>query len=246
MFKMINADRMTTRGIKAAVVLFFALVATASLGQAVPGQGREKVTDRFLSGSIRSVAEADAALSEAAAERSEIEARYVVEEQACHPNFFTTSCIQKAKDRRRIALAALRPIEIEANAFKRKARVAERDQALMERLEKDERQRLERESRVPAAELAPAAVNKEEPLQKAQPTNDLAAEKTLPTEKSQPSAVKRQKAEDPISAEKRAANIAAYEKKKRDALERQQKVAQRKAEKEQKRKEKQAETANPG
>lgn len=246
MFKMINADRMTTRGIKASVVLFFALVATASFGQAVSGQGREKVTDRFPSGSIRSVPEADAALSEAAAERSEIEARYVVEEQACHPNFFTTSCIQKAKDRRRIALAALRAIEIEANAFKRKARVAERDQALVERLEKDERQRQERESRVPAAEPAPAAVNIEEPVQKAQPTNDLATEKTLPREKSQPPAVKRQIAEDPISAEKRAANIAAYEKKKREALERQQKVAQRKAEKEQKRKEKQAETANPG
>lgn len=236
---MITADRMATVGIKTCLVLFCAMLATVSVAQALPGQGREKVTERFPSGSIRSVAEADTALSEAAAERAEIEARYVTEEQACHPNFFTTSCIQKAKDRRRIALAALRPIELEANAFKRKVRVAERDQALAERLVKDEHQRQERENRGTAVEPA-AAETTDESSQKVQTTLSSAPEKQ------HASAVKQKKAENLIGAEKRAANIAAYEKKKRDALERQQKVAQRKAEKEQKRKEKQAEAGNPG
>lgn len=239
-FNMNTADRMTGFIIKTWLALFCALLTTVSFAQASPGQGRERVADRFPSGSIHSMADADTALSGAAAERHEIEARYIAEEQACLPNFFTTSCIQKAKERRRIALAALRPIEIEANAFKRKARVAERDQALAERLEKDERQRRERESRMLAAEPAATAGDAEERSQKAQATDAPASEK------SQPPTVKRQKAEDPISAEKRAANIAAYEKKKREALERQQKVAQRKAEKEQKRKEKQAEAGNPG
>lgn len=239
-YDMITANRMTTVGIKTCLALFCAVLAAVSVAQALPGQGREKVTDRFPSGSIRSVAEADIALTEASAERAEIEARYVAEEQACHPNFFTTSCIQKAKDHRRIALAALRPIEIEANAFKRKARVAERDQALAERLEKDERQRQERERQAPAAKSAATAEAADASSRKAQTTLVPAPEKQ------QASTVKQQKAEDTISAEKRAANIAAYEKKKRDALERQQKVAQRKAEKEQKRKEKQAEAGNPG
>jgi hypothetical protein len=239
-FNMITAYRMTALGIKTCLALFCATLATVSVAQALPGQGREKVTDRFPSGSIRSVAEADTALTAASAERAEIEARYVAEEQACHPDFFTTSCIQKAKERRRVALAALRPIEIEANAFKRKARVAERDQALVERLEKDERQRQERESRIPAAEPAAASSTADESSHKVETILSPVPEKAPA------SAVKRPKAEDSISAEKRAANIAAYEKKKRDALERQQKLAQRKAEKEQKRKEKQAEAGNPG
>lgn len=239
-YDMTASDRITARGVKACLTLFAAVWAAFSFAQPLPGQVREKVTERFPSGSIRSVGEADAALSEAAAERAEIEARYQAEEQACHPNFFTTSCIQKAKERRRIALSALRPVELEASAFKRKARVTERDQALAERLEKDEKQRQERASPMPVAEPEVTAGSPDTASQKEQTTLSPVPEK-------QPaSTAPRQKTGDRVSAEKRAANIAAYEKKKREALERQQKVAQRKAEKEQKRKAKQAENEKPG
>lgn len=197
------------------------------------------MTDRYPSGSIRSIGEADAALSEAAAERAEVEARYLADEQACHPNFFTTSCIQKAKERRRVALSAIRPVELEASAFKRKLRVTERDQALAERLEKDEKQRQERTSSMPAVEPEVVAGAPEASSPKVQTTLFSKPEK-------QPSSTaSRQKSGDGVSAEERAANIAAYEKKKREALERQQKVVQRKADKEQKRKAKQAENEKP-
>lgn len=231
---MTTETRMTFRTGKACIGLFAAVCAAFAFVQPSMGQVREKVTDRFPSGSIRSVGDADAALSEAAAERAEIEARYLAEEQACHPNFFTTSCIQKAKEHRRIALSALRPVELEASAFKRKVRVTERDHALAERLEKDEKQRQERASRVPAESEA-AAVTLEASSQKTQTA-------LVPASEKQPALkVPRKMASDRLSAEERSANIAAYEKKNREALERQQKVAQRKAEKEQKRKSKQAE-----
>lgn len=230
---------MTDRRMKVFLTLLVAGCAALSISPTAAGQGLGKVTDRFPPGSIRSVAQADTALSEAAAEQVEIEARFATEEQACYPNFFTTSCIQQAKDRRRISLSALRQVEIEANAFKRKARLAERDQALADRLEKDARQRQERENRVMATDSAATSDTRDESSQKVHTA-------LFPTsEKQQAAPLKRKKSEDPISAEERAANIAAYEQKKRDALERQQKVAKRKSEKEQKRKEKQAETGNP-
>jgi colicin import membrane protein len=226
-------------GIKVLLGIFATAWAACAFAQPLPGQVREKLTDRFPPGSIRSVEHADGALSEAAVERAEIEARYLAEEQACHPDFFTTSCIQKAKERRRIALSALRPIELEANAFKRKARVTERDQALAERLEKDEKQRLERAGRVTASEGEAVDSSSNVSAEKSQTANSPVPEKQ-PAPKAP-----RQKTENRLSVEQRAANVAAYEKKRREAVERQQKVAQRKAEKEQKRKSKQAENKRP-
>lgn len=189
------------------------------------------MAERFPSGSIRSVSEADAALAEAATERKQIEARFHAEEQACHPKFFATSCIEQAKDRRRNALSAVRPVEIEANAFKRQARVTEKDKALEERLAKDEKKRQERAEHMstrPAAQ-SDADPAPEEPSRKAQST--LSSDRAEKHE----AKLKQKQADDAANAEKRAENIVAYEKKKQDALARQQKVAERKAEKEKKR-----------
>ena len=219
----------------AALGVFAATWAAFSLAQPVAGQAGDRVSERFPTGSIRSVAEADAALSAAAEERAEIEARYVVEEQACHPKFFATSCIEQAKERRRVAMSALRPVEIEANAFKRQVRVAERDKLLAERLEKDDRERQERINNLPATEAAVRTLP-DEASRKVQTT--LFSDR----QDKHDAKMKQQNAADRASAEKRAANVAAYEKKKTDALARQQKVAQRKAEKEQKRKAKQAQS----
>ncbi len=232
---------MTARRIKICFGIVAAAWAAVAFAQTSPTQALEKVSDRYPSGSIRSIEEADAALSAAAAERGAIDARYQTEEQACHPNFFTTSCIQKAKERRRIALSALRPVELEASAFKRKVRVSERDQALAERLEKDEKQRQERANRTPATESEATAA--------ATPaTTSEKVQTTLPNDPETQPAPKAPKprTEDRLTAEERAANVAAYEKKKREAMERQQKVAQRKAEKEQKRKSKHADNKKPG
>jgi colicin import membrane protein len=187
--------------------------------------------ERFPAGSIRSIAEADAALAEAATDRKRIEARYQAEEQGCHPKFFTTSCIEQAKERRRTAMSALRPVEIEANAFKRQAQAAEKDKALAERLAKEEKDRQERKARTsrPTATGSDADAMPKESSREEQPR--LFSDRDEKHE----AKLKQKQADDAANAEMRAENIAAYEKKKQDALARQQKVAQRKAEKEKKR-----------
>ena len=225
-------DMTLTRMHTCRVIAPLAFLAAAAFSYAQP------ISERFPSGSIRSVADADMALSQAATERSEIEARYVADEQACLPKFFATACIEEAKERRRIALSVLRPVEIEANAFKRQARVADRDKALAERLEKDERERQERALRPLPAAPESATGSPDESPRKVPPT--LFSNRVEKHEEK----MKRLQAEEAANAQKRAENIAAYEKKQRDALERQQKVAQRKAEKEQKRKAKQTENGN--
>ena len=200
------------------------------------------VSARYPSGSIRSVAEADAALAAAAKERTEIAARYAAEEQACHPKFFTTSCIDQAKERRRKAEASIRPVEIEANTFKRQARLDHREKALAERLEKEERQRQERANKGQSPERKARQLDMQLP-----PPESATAESVQETQSNAPSdrsakheaKLKQKQAEDAANAEQRAENIANYEKKKQEALERQQKVAERKAEKERKRREKQ-------
>lgn len=214
------------RQIAAALVIIVSACGQYAFAQHGP---EAKVSVRYPAGSIRSVEEADAALSAAAAERTAIEARYQAEEQACHPKFFTTSCIDQAKERRRVALSALRPVEIEANTFKRQARVIERDKDLAERLEKAERERKEREVRAAAAEpresAAPDAAARKEDAPAGPDRSERHAAK-----------LRQQQSDDAAMAKKRAANVAAYEQKKREALQRQEKVARRKAEKEEKRK----------
>ncbi|OWW20897.1 hypothetical protein [Noviherbaspirillum denitrificans] len=230
---MIGNRIMTRQMILRGAVAWLAAIAciSGSFAQAPGG----KVTDRFPSGSIRSIADADAALSAARAERAEIEARYLAEEQECHPKFFATSCIDQASDRRRAALGALRPVEIEANTFKRQSRVTERDRALSARLEKGEKERNERESRVDAEEPKPAhAEPATESAHNVQPIHGPDRQEKHEAK------VKQQKVADAAKAARRTAKVAAYEKKKSDALERQRKVAERKVEKDRKRKAKQA------
>jgi len=230
---------MRTRTMTIALALMAALLSASSLAVAA-AEVRASVSKRFPPGSIRSVEEADIALADASAERADIEARYLTDEQACHPKFFATSCIEQAKERRRAALSAVRPVEIEANAFKRQARVTERDKALAERLEKDEKERQERQEkdgRQPAAEPGSKTDLPASPPGKVQTTIfDDRIEK-------HEAKMKRLQEEEAANAAKRAENIAAYERKQQEALERQQKVAERKAEKERKRNGKPAEGA---
>ncbi|HZW20443.1 hypothetical protein [Noviherbaspirillum sp.] len=225
---------MRTCTITIALALMAGLSGTSSLAQTT-AEARASVSKRFPPGSIRSVSEADIALADASAERAGIEARYLADEQGCHPKFFATSCIEQAKERRRAALAAVRPVEIEANAFKRQARVAERDKALAERMEKDEKERQERQERqerdgrMPGADPGSKADAPANPPGKVQTTIfDDRVEK-------HEAKMKQRQAEEAADAAKRAENIAAYERKQQEALERQRKVAERKAEKERKR-----------
>jgi colicin import membrane protein len=199
------------------------------------------IVERYPSGSIQSVTTADQALADVQQQRSQVEARFADAERACYSKFFVTSCIDSAKETRRRALIEIQQVEIEANAFKRRARVEERDKALADR----------------ASQAAPIATPAKEPK-----NNDAAPQKrdanpaqhsTQPSKESgepkrtvQPAAsrdrvaqhnakLEKLKAKEAANAQKRAENVAAFEKKARDAEERQREVAARKAEKERKR-----------
>ena len=89
---------------------------------------------------VRSVEDADARLAAAARERAATEARFTDSERDCYTRFLVNRCLNKAKEKRRAALAGLRAIEVEASHFKRAAAVDRRDTALAEKHRQDEQE----------------------------------------------------------------------------------------------------------
>lgn len=219
-----------------ALQLACASAQSAEAGTA-PKADSVSVAGRYPAGSIKSVEAADAALEDLSKERSEIEARYTAEEQACHPKFFATSCVDQAKERRRQALMQLRKVELEANSFKRQERVRERDKAAADRQAKEQADRLERERAQQEKESKRDDAPQAEPPEAARNVQTT----IFPDRSEQHEAkMKRLQEEDRANEKKRAENVAEYEKKVQAAQERQKKIAQRKAEKEEKRRAKQA------
>lgn len=82
-----------------------------------------------------------------AAERQAAESRYAAEEAGCQQRFIVTSCVDDVRLRRRVALAGLRQQEHALDDAERRARAAERQQAV-------ERKSAEAASR-PAASAPP-------------------------------------------------------------------------------------------
>jgi len=82
-----------------------------------------------------------------AAERQAAESRYAAEEAECQQRFIVTSCVDDVRLRRRVALAGLRQQEHALDDAERRARAAERQQAV-------ERKSAEAASR-PAASAPP-------------------------------------------------------------------------------------------
>jgi len=208
------------------LTFFIALPVPRANAENADGDPVNAVVQQYPTGSIRSTAQADAALSAVRDARQQVEARYAADESACHSRFFGSNCIDAAQERRHRRMSRLHKLEVEANAFKRQARVAERDKALAERQAREEakRQQAEREeARPPAAQREPA-----EPVRKRVGTSD-------DRQARHEARLQRIREEEAARAQERAENVAAYERKAQDALERQQKVAERKAEKERKR-----------
>ncbi|HEV7816983.1 MAG TPA: hypothetical protein VGP06_18035 [Janthinobacterium sp.] len=151
----------------------------------------------------RSDEEADAKLADVKARRAAVEAKYIDDERACYDKFFATNCIDKIKETRRVTLAGLRAIEVEASHFKRAYAVEKRDQALLEQDRKMQADAAERAARAAAPPKAPEA------RQEARPDALTPAQRKV----QHAAKVKRQQAQDAADAGKRAANAAAFEKK---------------------------------
>jgi colicin import membrane protein len=181
---------------------------------------------RFPAGSIGSEALADQALAAVQSERASIEARYAAEQRACYERFFVTSCLEASKERRRVALEQVRPVEIEAEKFKRQLKVIERDKALAEKwaqeqAEAPERAQRQRESEQAAVEKAAERAQQAAEAQANEKEHAADAAKRAAENQER---LQRANAEAAGDAQKRAENTAAYEKKVREAQAHQKEV----------------------
>jgi hypothetical protein len=232
----------------AAGLLMSPLALAQSASAAAGGAASETLLQDFPAGSIQSVETAELALTEIEQQRSRIEASFAESELACYPKFFATSCLDAAKEQRREALAELRPIEVEANAYKRRARAAERDKALADKRAEEEAQASQRASeqkeREAAASEQEAAVSQK--TKKARDADQKAVNAGADDRVGRHAAKVRQlQAEEAANAQKRAENVAHHEKKVRQAQTHQQEIAAKKAEKERERTAKSSTPAPP-
>lgn len=202
----------------------------------------DDIVAHYPANSIQSVDMANVALTDVQQARAKLEARFEAEQQLCYPKFFTTACLNKSIERKRLDLQAVKNIEIEANAYIRHARVEKRDRKLEEKArERAEKNKVDPILTAPQPEEAatpavqPADVADPERKQK----TDAYAKKVADHEKRQQQLEQERQA----GAAERAANVEKYEAKQKEAAERQRKVAERKAEKEKAEAAKQAKAA---
>lgn len=223
--------RCALSGLTIALVLAPAYAESSAIGYAI----------RYPAGSISTNDNADQALADAALERTAVEQRYASEQRECYSRFFATACMEDAKERRRKALAEVRAVEVEANEFKRKARLTERDRALAERLAGSDAKRIENEKRMRETESNSSQKQEDSvPSTTAAQTSSHSSMNTSQRVVRQEAKMRRIRAEESAKAAKRAENVTAYEKKQREAREHQKAVEKRKADKERERLRKQA------
>ena len=187
------------------------------------------LADRYQ-GAIKSKEIAERALTDVGQARSLIQEQFAANERKCHDDFFATSCIEGAQERRRAALEDVRKVEVEANAFLRQARVKERDQALEEK--RVARERKEAESLQHEQAKGPVKKQSAEP-KPAHPAP--AAGEPDPRVVRHQAKLKRIEEQERVDAQKRADNVAAYEQRVKASQDRQRQVEEKKREKERER-----------
>lgn len=205
---------MKRRTAAGALILLGLLATQVKAAQEADGSAAE----RFPPGSIASESQASQALEAVLAERSEVQARFAQEESACYERFFVNRCIDDARERRRRALEPLDAIELEAERFQRLQRARARD------LDVAERQRQAEEKAAQAAATEPRSPPVKSPSPPPAPSSSPRKPPSVPTPE-----------QERAAAAERAENEAAYARKVQASKERQDAVARRKAEKEQRR-----------
>jgi colicin import membrane protein len=233
------ASRQARRLLLAAAL--FAAAATAA------ASSPEELAQKYPSGSIASVEQADRAIAEVAAERKEVEAHYADTEYACYSKFFSSPCVDRAREARRLALNLIRPIEVEAKAYKRRDTAVKRDKLLEEQQARDateaparaEQERINQQKAAQkAADVAARQAKAETPPGGRAPVTPRADTPPKPDGRDriaeQATRMEKARTQEAAEAEKRAQNIADYARKQQESLERQRRVAEKKAEAEKK------------
>jgi len=168
-----------------------------------------------------SLADAERKLAEAIDKRSAIEAEFAASEQVCYKKFFVNSCLEKAKEKRREALAVVRSIEVEAELYQRRHKADARDRALAEtqkQFEAEDAQRVANARPERSEEAAP------EPKPIAAPSN-RAAENAAK--------LKRLAEKEQAEAGQRAQNAANFERKRLESERREAERRQRQEQRDQ-------------
>ncbi len=186
----------------------------------------KELVERYPADSIKSNEVAERAVAEVTKTRADVETRFAADQKTCYKEFFTTSCLDKIKEQRRLDLVSIKPIEIEANAFIRRAKVDERDRRLAEKN---------------AQSAAKAATNADQPADERTPKEGPGASEEAQRKARADAYAKRNaefaekqrlmKENEAADAQKRAENIQRYEEKVRAAEEKQKEIARKKAEK---------------
>jgi hypothetical protein len=186
--------------------------------------GRPATTGAPRTPQTHSVEQADARLEQVKKDREAVEMEYSASEQRCYDKFFVNACLDQAKEQRRMRLAELRSVEVEANYFKRRHAVEVRDRDLEDRAQKDAA-----EAAFNAAQAKPA---KNEADTKPAPKP---AAKSLVQRQAEHEAKERARAaREAEEAPERAAKAAQFERKKAAAEKRQAEIKAKLAEKEEK------------
>jgi hypothetical protein len=188
---------------------------------------------RYPAGSIRTAEDANHAGDNVHKMHALIDAQFAEDQRNCYPKFFTTSCLNDAKERHRTELAKVRVIEIEVNKFKRKENIEARNKALAARQEKAIAEESSHQTGARSATQGDA--NNASQSVSTPPVAPADAKGNSRIEKHQREVRKRQ-AEESQNEQRRARNIAAYEKKVQEAQARQREIAAKKLKKAQSRK----------
>lgn len=171
--------------------------------------------------STTSVAEAERKLASVATQTAAIEAEFLASEQECYRRFFVNSCLDKAKEKRRSALAYQKAIDIEAQHFRRKAVADQRDREVARAVAEFN------------ADQARAAAQPPRPAVVAEPKPRRAGRATLQERRaSQNEKLAERAAREQAEAPERAASVREYEQRRVEAAERQREVAERIADRE--------------
>ncbi|WP_426338994.1 hypothetical protein ACN9MZ_21820 [Pseudoduganella sp. S-14] len=186
--------------------------------------GRPATTGAPGTPETHSVEQADARLAQVKKDREAVEAEFNASEALCYDKFFVNSCIDKAKEQRRLRLAELRAVEVEANYFKRRNAVEARDRELEDRAQKD------------AAEAAYNAAHPKPPKvdPASKPAPKPAAVSVQQRQAEHDAREQARVAQEASDAPKRAAKAAQFERKKAESEKRQAEVKAKMAEKEEK------------
>ena len=183
--------------------------------------------------SIATIEAAQAAQQHAASENARIERQYAEDEQACSTLFFVNACRGRTKERRRVALEPVHRMQIEADTQMRRIQAAERDQGLADKRRKQaleatkKEQETQQKSQGKTLKQTRIAEKNRQQLQ----NEPLRIQQGAHRATSQQARQQHLQVESAAEAQKRAGNVAAYERKIKAAEAHQRDLAAKKAEK---------------